>query len=159
LFWLKRNASVVSVEHDPSWFHRIKKEITNGSTIDYRLVLPEPDSERSPNHQDPSDPDNYLSTEYELRKHKYLLYAKQIDEFPDRYFDVVFIDGRARPSCIKHSVEKVKAGGMLIVDDSERNYYFAKTNILLQPFSLNKFSGAKPVQTGLSSTDIYVRLQ
>lgn len=157
LFWLAKNAFVVSVEHDPSWFHKMKKEIINAVDIDYRFVLPEPDIARPFNQSDYSDPDHYLSSEYERIQCNYESYIRQIDEFPDQYFDVVFIDGRARPSGIKHGAEKVKVGGLLIIDDSDRNYYFDKTKYFLQHFCMNKFIGAKPGHPALSCTDIYVR--
>jgi hypothetical protein len=157
LFWLEKNAFVVSIEHDPSWYRLMKKELIHAMNIDYRLVIPEPDYARSSIRPDYSDPDQYLSSGDEHGKCNYVSYTRQIDEFPDQYFDVVLIDGRARPSCIKHSAEKVKVGGMLIIDDSDRTYYFDKTKLFLQHFSVNKFIGAKPVHPGLSSTDIYVR--
>jgi hypothetical protein len=47
-------------------------------------------------------------------------YAAFIDRFPDHSFDLVIIDGRARAACIQHAIPKVKKGGYLLVDDSER---------------------------------------
>lgn len=35
------------------------------------------------------------------------------------------IDGRARPSCLAHAWRKVKPGGHLLLDDSEREHYAA----------------------------------
>ena len=51
------------------------------------------------------------------------MYASVIDRFPDGYFGLVFVDGRSRPSCVKHSIPKIKSGGFLILDDADRNYY------------------------------------
>lgn len=48
-------------------------------------------------------------------------YAMMADEFPDRMFDVVFIDGwdLTRSRCIKASIPKLKPGGWMVVDDAQ----------------------------------------
>jgi SAM-dependent methyltransferase len=38
-------------------------------------------------------------------------------------FDLVIVDGRDRVNCIKNSIHSLKSGGVLILDDSERNGY------------------------------------
>lgn len=50
-------------------------------------------------------------------------YVKTIDSYADEYFDFVVIDGRSRASCIKHSIPKVRRGGLLLLDDSNREEY------------------------------------
>ena len=47
-------------------------------------------------------------------------YATFIDSFPDHSFDLIVIDGRARAACIQHAIRKVKKGGYLLIDNSER---------------------------------------
>ena len=61
-------------------------------------------------------------------------YAKSIDSFPDNYFDIVIVDGRARPSCIQQGIPKLKKNGWLIIDNTERKYYTA-------PFPLTETHG------------------
>jgi predicted O-methyltransferase YrrM len=87
----------------------------------------------------------------------FALYVKQIDEFPDEYFDIILIDGRARPSCIKRSVSKVKPGGLLILDNSEREYYLAKAIEYLKAFQRNEFYGLVSSVPVISKTDIFIR--
>lgn len=50
-------------------------------------------------------------------------YNNIIDAFINNSFDVILIDGRDRVKCIQSSIPKLKSGGWLIVDNSERPYY------------------------------------
>lgn len=47
------------------------------------------------------------------------------DQFPDEYFDLILVDGRNRKGCIAQSIAKLKTGGVLMLDNAERPYYFA----------------------------------
>lgn len=38
-------------------------------------------------------------------------------------FDIIIVDGRDRVKCIESSIPKLKSGGWLILDNSERTYY------------------------------------
>lgn len=49
-------------------------------------------------------------------------YCKEILN-TDRYFDIVLIDGRDRVRCAKNSVKKLTSKGVIIWDDTEREYY------------------------------------
>lgn len=50
-------------------------------------------------------------------------YNKVIDNFIDNYFDLILVDGRDRVKCIESSIPKLKSGGWLVLDNSEREYY------------------------------------
>lgn len=50
-------------------------------------------------------------------------YNKVIDNFVDNYFDLILVDGRDRVKCIESSIPKLKSGGWLVLDNSEREYY------------------------------------
>jgi hypothetical protein len=66
---------------------------------------------------------SYLSTDREFSSEKFVEYVRMIDSYPDRFFDLVAIDGRARSSCVVHAVSKVKQGGYLLWDNTERSEY------------------------------------
>lgn len=50
-------------------------------------------------------------------------YNKEIELFPNEYFYLIIVDGRDRVKCIESSIPKLKQGGWLILDNSEREYY------------------------------------
>jgi precorrin-6B methylase 2 len=49
-------------------------------------------------------------------------YPKAILEH-DELFDIIVIDGRKRIECIRYAVKKIKAEGVIVLDDSERDKY------------------------------------
>lgn len=156
LFWLRYGASCVSVEHEAHWYALLRPQLAAEPSAEYRFVAPEPvATECLP--LDPADPAQYASADLALRDYSFRAYASQIDEFADRSFDVILIDGRARPSCIMHAARKVADGGMLILDNANRSYYTAQAGDFLRGFSRMQFSGVGPCGTEMSRTDIYVR--
>jgi hypothetical protein len=157
LYWLNRGAECVSVEHNPDWYKRMQHRLKSTDKIDYRLVLPEP-ADHGEAH-DVSDPKQYLSDDVLFRGYDFRRYVCQIDSFPDDFFDIVSIDGRARPACIMHSVTKAKTGGILILDNAERTYYFEKTKGCLDNYEKKGFFGAGPVMEHMWKTDIYLRMR
>lgn len=123
--WVKK---LISVEHDPMWYQRISNTLgrKNISNVKYLLLEPHfaPDGK-----SDFTDPQSFASREYPNMSFE--AYVKSIDAFPDKSFDLVFIDGRARPSCIYHALDKVRPGGVLMLDNSERDYYLAGKELLV----------------------------
>lgn len=122
LFFSKRVNQVISVEHNPDWYNAVMNEIKKVGCSNCKLSLIEPvtDSNLSENFE---DPDSYRSSDEIYKGMSFENYAKSIERYPDNYFDIVLIDGRARPSCLKHSFSKVKINGYLILDNAERNEY------------------------------------
>lgn len=153
LFWLKLGARVVSVEHDPCWFNEIRTRCREWK-IDYRLVLPDI---ADPRDGDPADPLAYVSSDERFASYNFRRYCQQIDEFKDRFFDLVLIDGRSRPSCIMHSVSKVREGGVLVLDNADREYYTLKAGRLLRGWTHSEYWGACPGVSFMTRTDLYTR--
>lgn len=154
LFWQRLGASIVSIEHDPAWFSVVRRYLCETPAIDYRLIAPQFDSERP---ADFADPQNYRSGDKAFKGYSFYTYVSQIDDFPDDYFDIVVIDGRARPACIMHSVHKVKRNGILVLDNAEIAYYTEKTSHLLNHFAKTAFYGALPLVPWYSETAIYYK--
>jgi predicted O-methyltransferase YrrM len=92
LWLLDRGAVVVTVEHDREWTDILKKGVTSDNWT--LLVRPIADG--------PTD------------------YVEAIATYPDDWFDVVVVDGRARRRCASRASSKVKPGGLLLVDDVNR---------------------------------------
>jgi hypothetical protein len=155
LFWLNHGAECVSIEHNPDWYKLMHPRLEGMDRIDYRLVPSEPGEDKEA--RDIADPNLYLSEDVLSRGYNFKNYVCQIDPFPDNIFDIVLIDGRARPSCIKHACKKVRIGGLLVLDNSDREYYLRMTAILLQDFDRRIFRGVTPGVTSFTETSVFAR--
>ena len=88
---------VVSIEHDQEWYAKTRNELAP-------FIVPHCITYLAA-----------LGGDYEAR----------ILRFPDAYFDLVIVDGRNRAACIANAAAKVKPGGLLVLDNSEREQYQA----------------------------------
>ena len=157
LFWLSKGMSCVSIEHNNDWYKIVLNRIKKMDRIDYKFVPPETSNNKEA--KQPSNPYLYQSNVLEYDGFDFRSYVCKIDSYPDNYFDIVSIDGRARPSCIMHSVSKIKIGGMLILDNAERAYYFAETKDHLSNFEKKEFDGPGPTNGIYWKTNIYIRIK
>lgn len=129
LFFAKRVKKLVTVEHDSTWFKdldvlvRTKGDCSwNGFLIEGKQQLVS-DVEMG---QDIANPDHYCSDDVASEGLSFYEYASKIDSYPDGYFDLILVDGRSRPSCLKHAIPKCRSGGLLVLDNSDRAYYTAQ---------------------------------
>ncbi len=152
LYWLSLGAECVSIEHDPEWYALMLPRLESLSGIDYRLVVSAPAN--SDDCRDIADPTCYRSAS---SGNLYKNYTAQINSFADQFFDLVVVDGRARPSCIMHGARKVKPGGLLVLDNADRAYYLAQTRQFLDGFACLEFIGAAPGLYEFTQTNIYIR--
>jgi hypothetical protein len=120
LFLASRVSRVVSVEHDPIWHAAVLDRLRPTSNVDLLLVPPNDVVDDAGHHGHPA---GHCSTDPRYIGRSFCDYASAIDSFPDAYFDVVLVDGRARPSCFDHAVPKLKVGGSLILDNADRDAY------------------------------------
>jgi len=150
----------VSIEHDKEWFGLVgrtieQKKITGWSG---QLIVPELINNSSQIKLDASDPLHYYTTDENYLNYTFRNYASYIDNFPESYFDVVLIDGRSRPACLYHSLNKVKKGGLLILDNAEREYYLSKEIIDKNDFKLIlSINSAIICLDAFSQTNIYIK--
>lgn len=129
--WLaKRVKKVVSVEHDPQWIMGLR------DNIEFRNIAPE-NGELGDN---PANPHHYRSRP--IGGVNFKQYACAIDVYDQ--FDLIIVDGRARASCIYHAIPKVKKGGFIIIDNTERPYYLAQVGSYLSDWNRITFYGGGP---------------
>jgi len=84
-------------------------------------------------------------------------YPKAILEFHEK-FDLIIIDGRKRVKCIKNSISRLSTEGVLILDDSQREYYKAGIEYLLDNgFKHIYFSGVSAGTYKKKYTSIFYR--
>jgi hypothetical protein len=83
-------------------------------------------------------------------------YVKAIDSYPDRSFDLVIIDGRARVECVARAKAKVKQGGHLLLDDSDRSRYSAAITAM-SAWQVKTITGLKPGSPIPATTTIWTK--
>ncbi|MGF1534205.1 MAG: hypothetical protein ACFCUI_10915 [Bernardetiaceae bacterium] len=161
LFFLRYAEQVVTVEHDRTWFDKVKSLLEqHPKRSNWEGFLFEPEKINSMNAKpaDPSNPGDYYTQDEQYADCVFEQYAKQIDAYPDDFFDLVLVDGRSRPACVQHSLPKIRTGGWLVVDNAEREYY--KLNNLIKEEEFNLFldhHGALISLPQYTQTNIYVK--
>ncbi|MFN0025093.1 MAG: hypothetical protein ACKVS5_14475 [Parvularculaceae bacterium] len=122
--FLKRYASIekmVSVEHDPLWYEKVKAEAT-----DPRLTyLLKEGASREP-------PAEFFGL-YRGKRAGWRRRAESDRSVFNDYidapaalgltFDCIFVDGRARNFCIETGWDLLEAGGLMIIHDAQREFY------------------------------------
>jgi len=130
LFFAKRVSELVSVEHDEVFHSAVAGRLAKQGIQNCRLVLcrPEKDSQAALNVAYGTE--TFTSFEPRHAGEYFEKYVKVIDEYEDGYFDLVMVDGRARASCVRRAVDKIRQGGALLLDNSERPAYETARRLL-----------------------------
>ena len=134
-FFSTRTKKVISIEHDKEWYKNVSEKITehNIQNCDYFLV-------------EPQSPDESNFNEY----------SDFIKKYEDNYFDVAIVDGKARNECIIAAKSKIRPGGHIILDNSERKIY--KTGIeTLKGWARKDFYGPGPHNHYFSETTVFTK--
>jgi len=148
VFFAKRVAQVVSVEHDASWQQLVQQELAGSVNVEYVLAEPE--------LRVPGDAPDSLSRNYP--DHHFATYAHSIDRFGDASFDIVLVDGRARVASAQHSYAKIKPGGCLVLDNSERpDYAQIFTDLAALGWDRKNYFGIGPYEDHLWQTTVFTR--
>ena len=150
VFISKRVSKLKSIEHNRNWYREVSKVLSNQriSNCDYVLIQPE------------KNPAKIITQKFEetgFSKNKELnfeKYVKSIENHPDASFDLVFIDGEARVSCISNAIKKIRFGGYLLLDNSDRLEYSGALT-LLNKYKRRDFFGIVPYSFVLSQTSIW----
>ncbi|MBD2695230.1 class I SAM-dependent methyltransferase [Anabaena catenula] len=103
--WFARRVSkITSIEYDENWYKVVKSKLEkdNIANVNLRLILLDhPVSE--------PEQDTYKICPS---------YVAVLDEFADESLDLVIVDGHYRTNCARKCLKKIKAGGYLLVDDT-----------------------------------------
>jgi SAM-dependent methyltransferase len=132
--WLARRVgTLISVESDAAWAERVREEVERARIDGWRL-------ERVPIAEMPA----FVAT------------------LPDRSLDLILVDhtdipGTTRADSIEAAREKVRPGGILVLDDSDRARY-RPVDELLAAWERRRFAGMKARPVGIAvETTIYTR--
>jgi len=145
LFIASRIQSLVSVEHHADWYKSVTEWLTSShiSNVDYRLI---PGNGEESN--DEIEARNRRS--FDENNARYKDYYRFIESFPNDHFDLILIDGRARTECSLNAVDKLKSGGIFILDNSERPRYKDVHERLMDWHKV-------PTTTGLTDTTFWFK--
>ena len=102
LFYLRRCNKLTSLEHDINWLKELEKNISLTSFKKRWTVVLKQLNEKSINES---------------------AYLQFLREQEDESFDLISVDGRLRSESLKICSNKVKRGGYLLLDNSDRNEY------------------------------------
>lgn len=106
--WYARNAkSLIAIEHNEEWYRKVTGWLKTNKLDNVELKYIPPIDGSFQN------------------------YSQTILKYDDEFFDVVAVDGRNRVDCVKQAINKVKIGGLLILDDSHRARYQPVFNLLI----------------------------
>jgi hypothetical protein len=73
-------------------------------------------------------------------------------------FDIIIVDGRDRVNCCKQAVNALSANGIIVLDDSERDFYNEGINFLLaNGFKHLSFTGISPGLFYRKSTSVFYK--
>ena len=158
LFWSSRVQEVVSVEHDFIWYSKMKEKLDRLQVQNVRYILAEPEDEPQFSDKKFGQPSDFISSDIAYTGKNFIRYARSIDSYPDNYFDVVVVDGRARPSCIQQGLPKLKKNGWLIIDNTEREYYLTPFRFDKSSWKISIFVGPLPYGRDFSQTSFIKKL-
>lgn len=148
VFFAKRVKEIVSIEHYDPWYEKVvdifkNENITN---IDYRLIKEDKNITTDEEIMKEIAPFNPSF----LVKSSFKDYYSALSDKPDEHFDVILVDGRARPECVFSALDKLKSGGLMVLDNSERDRYKVV-------FDLLKKWDTFTTTTGLTDTTFWVK--
>lgn len=104
--WLvDHGASLTVVEHHPEWAKQLRESLPKSVEL---------------MHVPPANEGNVKSG---IESGYFDEYVNVAEKYPNATFDLVIVDGRARVECATHALPKIKPGGMLLLDDSDRPRY------------------------------------
>jgi len=84
-------------------------------------------------------------------------YCKTLKKL-NKTFDIIFVDGRDRVNCIKESALSLNAGGIIILDDSDRERYKEAFDFLKENgFSYFSMDGISPGVFEFHKTTIFFK--
>lgn len=110
--WLvERAAEVISIEDNAEWARKVQQRCPGAEV---RLIG---GADSGILRSEPAFSDHGI--------HFFDEYVTAIDHEPDKSLDVVIADGRCRLDCVRHAAPKLRPGGLLVLDDTDRSFLSA----------------------------------
>jgi hypothetical protein len=146
LFLQHHVAKLTSIEHDKEWADLVSIKIANDQNK--KICYIPPDKECL---------EEEFKSEYGMHYSGkcFKAYCLKALEFPDESLDLVIIDGRARSACLRYSHTKVKPGGYLLFDNSDRSGYQSAISEYLKGWKREDFNGVTISDAFFNSTSLF----
>lgn len=135
LFFARRARTVFSIEDHAAWYGLVTQRLKDKGISNVTLKLCPFDFKA---------PVGFETSDY-------------LQAIPEQRLDVIVVDGseewtQVRPICFQKAEERVKAGGIIVVDDSWR-YPILRTQNRAREHRI--FQSVGPCRPGVTSTDIF----
>jgi hypothetical protein len=147
--WLaKRVERLTSVEHHRDWYQSVQAELARNGIENCTLELREPE-DLGPHGAESRFASEVVPATFEA-------YVRTVEAFADESLDVVLIDGRSRSAALEAAREKVRRGGVLVLDDSDRERY-QPAQRCLDTWPRKTFYGVKPFVVKPAVTTLWMK--
>lgn len=146
IFLTRHSGEVFTVEHDRIWHGLVAAALSRRGVTNCRCVLCEPRPiERSSTELSGSGCESVVPDErqWEYPGMDFSDYVNTINAYPDRSFDLILVDGRARGACLRQAVRKIRAGCYVMLDNSN-NPEFAEALAVMGAYERIDFHGIAP---------------
>lgn len=148
--WLARRVqSVTTVEHDPRWHGVLSAELRRQGLENCTVLL------REAVPAEPASAGAEITFGSAVSSGSFEEYARTIDRLPDGSLDLVLVDGRSRAACVLCAKAKLREGGLLVLDDSNRARYRSCMQALAG-WRRRDFYGLKPSFLYPGTTTVWV---
>ena len=153
IFLSSRVNTLISIEHDRSWYRKVSGALSKEEISNCEYILCEPEKKIS-GTMFSCNCKNHASALRRYAGMSFEKYVKSIEKYPNGSFDLVIVDGRARSSCIFHALSKIRSGGYLMLDNSERERYSEAISVLAD-YKRTDFFGIGPYNIYLWRTSVW----
>jgi hypothetical protein len=136
LWWLDQGCEVTTIEHDRTWVGHVRTHVRPEQAKRWHSFVVE--AERS----------GHAGYASRMRPG---LFFQDYAKYPatlGRKYDVICVDGRARPACMLEAPALLRSGGLLILDNSDRATY-APSLAKLVGWHRMDFFGPGPESSGV----------
>ncbi len=123
IFFASRIKSLTSLEHHQGWFEKMGTMLKGYDLNNTQLVLVKPEKSFDVSGLSSIDQIELKRNEYPVQDDLFVEYTDYVTNLPDHSLDLLVVDGRARVTCAKNGIPKIKEGGLLVLDNAERKRY------------------------------------
>lgn len=123
IYFSRLAGSMVTVEHNEKWRRKVAAMIERFGAKNVTLAFLPPDTAPAETPPVRPRPACWEIIGHTPRRPEFAAYFDHILGYPDEHFDAVLVDGRARVECALNAMDKIKPGGILVLDNSEWEKY------------------------------------